>query len=410
MYSTIKENKLEMLIDRNSKSVFKLAELMQMDKKEMFDALSAAYQNAIEENKLNNDDSGIYFKTDFCDVLLVRNQDFSSYADYYLTFKLYEKEKAVQSNIQNQKKISSNDNNYIEYDNLETFADFTNTLYLEEISSLAKKEKWSLNDDDKYAVLRNYLQYTFYKLFHEDKICINPANNFAAFNTGLCTSSYDTIYMCFTVNANQRDNAPKWKYAGVCTPAHSKLGKMLVSHFNPLPQKAEYFKNKQDIIYDTDKTLHIDIDHIIIERINRLPLNFLKQQLFQNEKAINIINTIEISKNANNTELYEKLGNIIKTSTQYYQCLANGFRSVTDRALKIVNWNNDFSVPCYHPKGKAMCFLLPLDFNGNGKPEAALVVSKTVSGNYIGQTILPIEQAYMDARLIKSMEISWLSI
>lgn len=49
-----------------------------------------------------------------------------------------------------------------------------------------------------------------------------------------------------------------------------------------------------------------------------------------------------------------------------------------------------------------MSLMLPLCLLDEEKPDIALVVEQTASGNYQGQTILTLSQAYVDARLLSS--------
>ena len=52
--------------------------------------------------------------------------------------------------------------------------------------------------------------------------------------------------------------------------------------------------------------------------------------------------------------------------------------------------------------------MLPLSLCENGRADVALVVELTRSGNYQGQTILTLQQAYVDARLLCQPNSVWL--
>ena len=77
-------------------------------------------------------------------------------------------------------------------------------------------------------------------------------------------------------------------------------------------------------------------------------------------------------------------------------------------ALKRVRWNFRTAIPCYFPKGNCMSLMLPLCLEDDSKTDAALVVQKNPSGSYQGQTVLRLEQAYLDARLICRPNMDWL--
>ena len=53
--------------------------------------------------------------------------------------------------------------------------------------------------------------------------------------------------------------------------------------------------------------------------------------------------------------------------------------------------------------------MLPLGLTDEETPDVALVVELTHSGNYQGQTILTLPQAYIDARLMCRLSSDWLS-
>ena len=56
-----------------------------------------------------------------------------------------------------------------------------------------------------------------------------------------------------------------------------------------------------------------------------------------------------------------------------------------------------------------MSLMLPLCLTEEETPDVALVVELTQSGNYQGQTILTIPQAYIDARLMCRITGDWLN-
>lgn len=74
--------------------------------------------------------------------------------------------------------------------------------FLGQLADKALPEVWSFEGEDQrdYAILQKYIQYTFYRLNLEDKICISEDGRIAAFNTGLVDEHYDDIYACFMPN------------------------------------------------------------------------------------------------------------------------------------------------------------------------------------------------------------------
>ena len=78
-------------------------------------------------------------------------------------------------------------------------------------------------------------------------------------------------------------------------------------------------------------------------------------------------------------------------------------------ARKRVRWNFKTAIPSYYPRANAMSLLLPLCLTDDDQVDAALVVQLVESGNYQGQTVLTMEQAYMNARLICRPDSDWLT-
>ena len=54
--------------------------------------------------------------------------------------------------------------------------------------NIADQECWDFNSNVKeYKILKNYIDYTFRKLYSENKVSFSNDNKFACFNTGLTT-------------------------------------------------------------------------------------------------------------------------------------------------------------------------------------------------------------------------------
>lgn len=62
----------------------------------------------------------------------------------------------------------------------------------------------------------------------------------------------------------------------------------------------------------------------------------------------------------------------------------------------------------YYPSNNKMSLLLPLSLVDDDIIDLALVTERTSSGNYLGHTILPLDWAYSNARLITRPDSDWL--
>lgn len=88
--------------------------------------------------------------------------------------------------------------------------------------------------------------------------------------------------------------------------------------------------------------------------------------------------------------------------------LKNRMADAVDLALKRVTWNYKTAIPMYYPKHNSGSLLLPLALMDEGRVDLALVVERQPSGAYQGQTILTLDMAYTDSRLVARPDSDWL--
>ena len=282
---------------------------------------------------------------------------------------------------------------------LEAFAQVGDwDLFLEQLAHIALPEDWAFGGTG-YGVLKQYIQYTFYRLQLEDKVLISDDDTLAAFNTGLVDKHYDDLYASFVPNEETGEDEPEWRFAGFCTAASRGAGKRLVETFRPLPQPPSYFERKEDLLFDLEKDLHVDFHHIIIDNIHRLPLAFLQEEC-SGQTAQRLLGRIRKARPYEKKDLYDKLRVLVDENERLFNRIRSRIEDAIDLAKKQVRWNFRVAVPCFFPTRNAMSLMLPLDLDDDRKADTALVVELTRSGNYQGQTILTMRQAYIDARLI----------
>lgn len=282
--------------------------------------------------------------------------------------------------------------------------------FLDALAAVALPEIWEFEpacaDPRRKSILRSYISTTFYRLKLEDKVCIDDAAGFAAFNTGLVNARYDDIYACFTPGTGQS----AWRFAGFCTSGSRGLGKQLVNLFNPLPEPASYFGRKEDLLFDLEKNLIIDYDHIVIDNIHRLPRVFLEDELRGNDGALAALaSTPTTGSDAERKSSFGELRALLEEDHRLFKRIRLRISEAVEMARRRVRWNFRTAIPSYYPRMNTMSLLLPLCLVDEGRADAALVVQLTASGNYQGQTILTMEQAYTNARLISRPDSDWLT-
>ncbi|HZK72074.1 MAG TPA: DUF3825 domain-containing protein [Clostridia bacterium] len=250
------------------------------------------------------------------------------------------------------------------YSNGGSESNIENTLRT--LSTLAMIENWEYGktpNDRSLPILYNYLIHTFTRIEEENKIA--ERDNYSCFNTGLVTENQEEIFMLFGRNRTK----DSWKFLEFCKESSNDL-----TRFNPLPERAKYFNDPSELIYDTRLELRINIDHIVMDADNfaRFPEDI--QKLPQHQ-------------------------------------LINTFHGAVDHAKKRVKRNYLTAIPQYYrgqyfPNGQLQ-LLLPLCLTDPSRADLALAVYKQ-DDIYSGRTCLTLDMAINNARLITKPDDEWL--
>jgi hypothetical protein len=283
---------------------------------------------------------------------------------------------------------------------------------LKRLNSLALDEDWEFrhsqpNPEKPFPILLSYLTYTFYRLKIEGKILVKRYNgqSYAAMNTGLVDKRYEPIYALF--RPNQPGRSPDWQLENFCIAAEDSAGKTLVSHFNPLPQSAHYFTTFSDVLYDIESPEpQLDWEHIILENIDRIPHELVSERC-PPDFNLRDANSLTFEERG---PYYRALRDAIKNNKATYRAIKNRMEDALELSLKRVRWNFKTAIPTYFPKSNKISLLLPLAIISDEKVDRALVVERTQSGNYLGHTILPLDWAYNNARLVCRPDSDWLAV
>ena len=279
-----------------------------------------------------------------------------------------------------------------------------------ELAKLARKEKWCYhNSKDKYIILKIYLQYTFYQVFSQNKLMEDKASSFACFNTGLKTESYEDIYAILQKSSDKSIPQP-YIFQGFSTAGSQGLGKIVVEHFNPLPLKASYLTSNNDLIFNANSDIHTDYHHIILDNLDRFPIDFLKTLVRPFKEENRLLEQIEKEKSAfTRDKLFSKLEKLVEKNDNLFTYLRISLEASISKAIRMVNYDYRNALPSFFPTRNVMSLMLPLEFSNNDEVQAVLLIERTPSGNYQGQTILTLKQCYVNARLISPLENSFLN-
>lgn len=240
----------------------------------------------------------------------------------------------------------------------------------EKLAHMAKQEDWDFHraefrrQGQCYPILTSYLNYTFLRLLDEKKIAYSSDGTKACFNTGLQTKNEKDIYATFFRNrlAEERKQ-PDWTLFGFFDSYSNKL-----SDFAPLPGLASYINDPVDLVFNTLCEIEVDYDHIYDGNNDRLP------EVLRNSR------TLAISAIQGSVALLKE---------------------------KIVR-NYKIAIP--HWYGGKIQLLLPLNITNEMEADLALVAEKDPSKClYRIKTVLTMDMAYVDARLITRPDRDWLN-
>lgn len=274
----------------------------------------------------------------------------------------------------------------------------------------ALEENWYYGSPENnyrdYPILRNYLLLTFERLLAEDeehendpkwkkKILTTEKN--AVFNTGLVDKLYEPVYALFNKNINEKSDR-KWVF-WTFVKSNDREHQFLTRTFGTnLPAPAHYYNATSELVYSIERKIgSYNWDHFI-DNCYRFPIEFLRDNGpddfdYDQEKT---------------RQFYRRLAEAIKSNPRSMNRIKNRIMDAINYAIKRVRWNFKTAIPIYYPGQKDISLLLPLALVDE-KIDVALVLEATDSDAYIAHTILTLQMAYTNARLITRPDSDWLT-
>lgn len=238
---------------------------------------------------------------------------------------------------------------------------------LQSLADLAEPEEWigSNPTGRPLPILDSFLSYTYRRLVMEDKIAVTSDGEHAAFNTGLLTPYAEEIFGLF--RKNRRADAQRWYFVGW----RPESNRDILRYFDEPPQMAEYVTAASELVYDWRRELKLAYDHILGDNIDRFPAHIARQPAHARQSL----------------------------------------DAAIQMTLRRVRRNHKLVIPQWYPRyGDAGAqFLMPLDLTGDGRADLALVVSAVGDRAYRGHTVLTLDMAYTNARLVARPESEWLA-
>ena len=223
---------------------------------------------------------------------------------------------------------------------------------------------------EKYRILRNYIHFTYNRVEEESKFVYSKDGKLRCMNTGLLTVYNQEIVAIFS--QNDKPGKQPWFFNGF----FKETDKFFTTNFSALPDMVDYCDDVKNLIYDNSLELSLKKEHIIDDNFERFV-----EAGYSSKELISVL--LDSAK----TTLEKKLRRNFKLALPFY------YRNTETNECKI-----QLLAPLYFP----------------GAPvRLALVLNKIKSDAneyYEGVTVLPVEWAYMNSRLIVKPDEEWAKI
>ena len=291
---------------------------------------------------------------------------------------------------------------------MEVFFDYVKllpnkTIFLEKLAEEVVDEPWNFpGGKSKYYILENYLKVVFYKLKKEGKICYSNNRQRAALNTGLVNDRFQDIYIC--LEKSQPGFRHEYVATGISTDGES------LSFLDKKPERASFIKDYNALFFDTDLNIDVSWNHIVIDHVERFPLDFLKRKLRESAEATRLLDEIASEEKSSVVDaIFNRLRRFLKENPFYYQEIVASVQNAIGIARSRIK--NDYKIPVagYYPRLDTVSLNIPLCLSSSNETNLVLVVERR-GNRYIGHTVFTPIMAYSSARVISKQENSWLSV
>jgi hypothetical protein len=254
------------------------------------------------------------------------------------------------------------------------FAQFPPRMHwLKRLAELAEREDWSFGperagDGDVAPILHGYIVNTFARLTeqaergeHTIAEMRREGRRWACFDTGLVTAERQHLYAVFEENRNPQ--LASWLWRDFCTPGEG----LLASECGELPDRATYVDDPGQLTYDERLDLTLDYQRILHNHLQRFPEALRAAPPLARSALI-----------AAAAQIKDRVRQDPKTAVAQY-------------------WRGHIQL------------LLPLCLQHPATADLALVVETDRDSNaYHATTVLPLDIAYTNARLLTRPHSDWL--
>ncbi len=292
--------------------------------------------------------------------------------------------------------------------------------FFEQLSNEAMCEKWGFNN----SVLRSYLGHTYSHLIVEDnkleekivedkdlenkkkiKGLVSDENGISLkeerkiFNSGLLNKFFRPIFISGKVGKF------KIEFGNECfewellkdLKIHSANDSIIRRNFpdKQEPAMASYFESTDQVVFNSKLPIYLYDEHIFDDGLK----NSRMSKKYQDQ--------------------YDLIKNDKDKMDKFITKISGEFDTAVKRVQLMAERNYKLALPQFFRTKDDMQFLLPIYLSGNSdiQPDCALAVSlekqidpqtQEITQYYVGKTILTLDMAYNNARLIAKPDIFWL--
>ncbi len=256
--------------------------------------------------------------------------------------------------------------------------------FLEDIADNTIPEVWTYHEHKSgipHPILKSYIENLFEKLKREEgKILLNKDEIHAIFNSNLLDKYFHEIFIVAEYSKEndkaKYSNPFRLKSTSDLIRLNFENDRGQIKKEDDLPNKAKFFTDINQVIFQTNWIIDRSFEkfkHIIEDRKDRFPSDYQTNRIDQ---------------------------------------LARSLDNAIGYAVAIAERNYKFIVPQYRPQDDKIQLLMPIYLGGSftEKPDFALILDPDYENQiYIPQTILPLDAAYQNARLIAKPDDYWLN-
>lgn len=231
-------------------------------------------------------------------------------------------------------------------------------------------------------VLQSFLYYTFLKLKRENKI-VMVGDGLMVWHSGLYYQDVDACL--FYIAKSEIDG----RYNFGITPRDSLAGRSIVNRIGHVEPAPPSYGREQ---FDTSLRVCAEAGHILVDNNDRIPSGLIGMVRHANGEPEDVADLV-----------------IVSRYKGFFRRILDG--AITEATKRIGN-GLITPVPFWYPRYDKTCWLIPLRMGFGDDENVALVLELIKSANgeqfYKAPTILPLKEAFIDARLLGEVNCGWL--